>query len=267
MMHPRSTIQLLPDSYFASIFEPLRGLSVGLVDGYGNVGDRLIYRATRQLLDRFHIRWRKHYVMPTLLCRFFACPSHTKSRPDVLLLFGGGSMGSMYRREVALRRRALKSGIPSIVLPQSFMAPEDGPFQNVFIREEDSRRFCPRGTLVPDLALAFRYDRTVSPDGDCGVFLRRDIEARFARVPSLGDPARLADTVDKYLELAGKFGHVVTDRLHFAIAGLLNGRRVTLLPNTYHKNRSMWECWLKSLGCEWADTPAPFLPAKSSSSP
>jgi hypothetical protein len=50
------------------------------------------------------------------------------------------------------------------------------------------------------------------------------------------------------------FEHIVTDRLHFAIAGLMTGRDVSLLPNGYHKNRSMYETWLEDLGCHWLES-------------
>lgn len=46
----------------------------------------------------------------------------------------------------------------------------------------------------------------------------------------------------------------MTDRLHFAIAGLHAGRDVTLLANDYHKNKSMHETWLADLGCRFATT-------------
>jgi hypothetical protein len=34
------------------------------------------------------------------------------------------------------------------------------------------------------------------------------------------------------------------------------GCSVTLLPVAYHKNRAMYDEWLKPLGCKWADHPA-----------
>lgn len=46
----------------------------------------------------------------------------------------------------------------------------------------------------------------------------------------------------------------MTDRLHFAVAGLHAGREVTLVANDYHKNRSMHETWLAALGCRFAAT-------------
>ncbi|MEZ6066062.1 MAG: hypothetical protein R3B90_10215 [Planctomycetaceae bacterium] len=61
--------------------------------------------------------------------------------------------------------------------------------------------------------------------------------------------------MDEYLRLAGRYAQIITDRLHFAVCGLLCSRRVILCPNAYHKNLGMWETWLHRLGCEWAETP------------
>jgi exopolysaccharide biosynthesis predicted pyruvyltransferase EpsI len=51
----------------------------------------------------------------------------------------------------------------------------------------------------------------------------------------------------------------VTDRLHFAIAGLHAGREVTLVANDYHKNRAMHETWLSHFGCRFAPCVADAL--------
>jgi exopolysaccharide biosynthesis predicted pyruvyltransferase EpsI len=69
------------------------------------------------------------------------------------------------------------------------------------------------------------------------------------------DPVKLCRTPDEYLHLAARYESIVTDRLHFAICGLLLGRQVVLLPNSYHKNRSMYETWLRDLGCMFAPEP------------
>ena len=64
----------------------------------------------------------------------------------------------------------------------------------------------------------------------------------------------MALTPAAYLALAARHRRIVTDRLHFAVAGLHAGRDVTLVANDYHKNRSMHETWLAALGCRFAAT-------------
>lgn len=242
-------MRLLSLEHYEHVFAPLRGLRIGLVDGFGNTGDKLIYQATRQLLDAFEIDW------------IVQKPSD-QDRVDKLLLFGGGSMGSWYIRDVAIRRRALRRQIPAILLPQSFMRREDRAFEKVFVRERPSQRFCPHGVLAPDLALGYSYTPPSEPPlHERGIFLRTDREAKWPLKAllglhsNLGDPMKWCKTYTEYLALAAQYQHICTDRLHFAICGLLNGRSVTLLPGNWHKNRGIWELWLKDLGCQWADSP------------
>lgn len=235
-------MELLPASAFAVVFEPLIGKRIGWVRSIGNVGDRLIDWATQQLLDTFRIAWLS--VDPD-------APGH----PDVdeLIFSGGGSMGEYYRNNWQRRGAMLGLGLPVTILPQSFLSPEDRPYKRVYVRERASLFFRRDATLAPDLALGFRCPELKPPARGVGVFLRRDSE-RTSRVGWFHrDPARLCATPLEYLELAASHEHVVTDRLHFAICGLLAGRKTTLLANNYHKNRSMFETWLKGFGCQFAD--------------
>lgn len=251
-------MSLLPTGSFDQVFSPLRGKRVALIDGYGNLGDQLIYRATRQLLDAFGVAW--HAASPRRRWPDLSCIDEVLAAPDVelVLLFGGGNMGSPYVASRRIRQyaldRATRLKLPCIVLPQSFMAPEPGTFERVYVRERHSLRHCPEGILAPDLALGLDIE---PPNVECtasrGIFLRRDREA-FVQGDSDGDPAARCGTVEDYLRLAARHHHVITDRLHFAICALLCGCQTTLLPGSYHKNRGMWEAWLADLGCNWADS-------------
>lgn len=231
-------MRLLGPEHFAEIFEPLRGRSVGLVEAGGNAGDLMIHRATRQLCDHFGVRWTVW----------------DGAALDRLLIFGGGNMGSPYEEGRRIRRAAIESGIPCDQLPQSWMALEDSGCDRTFVREQESLELVSGGILAPDLALGMEFERPqVATTHGTEWFLRIDGESVFSHYPP-HDPTRYARTIADYLALAARFEHVVTDRLHFAIAALMAGRRVTLLPNSYHKNRSMWETWLERLGCEWRNT-------------
>jgi exopolysaccharide biosynthesis predicted pyruvyltransferase EpsI len=239
-------MRLLPSSEFAHVFVPLAGKKIGIVDGWGNVGDDLIYAATRQVMRDFGLSWVTFNPLADNADDF---------NLDVLLLFGGGSMGAkLARPAMVIRQAALDTGIPCVVLPQSFHAPEDLPYKRVYVREHASMAHCQGEVLAPDLALGFDFPEGLTPEKGTGVFLRVNGEPLFRR-DSRCDPANFCHTPGEYIQFASRFEHIVTDRLHFAIVGLGLGRRVTLLPVGYHKNRSMWETWLKDLGCEWADSP------------
>lgn len=234
--------RLLPLDAFAPIFEPLQGRRVGLVTPYGNVGDTLIGLATEQLLDEFKIDWGKWDE---------AHPNNESF--DELLFGGGGNMGTRYRNNWELRNRVFETGLPVTILPQSFNSEELRSYKKVWVRETVSKQYCPDSELAPDLALGLKLPLPPPPKRRLGIFLRKDRE-RSAGLPWLRrDPAKMCDLPSEYFNLAATYNRIITDRLHFAICGLLAGREVTLLPNDYHKNRAMHQTWLRSLGCQFAE--------------
>jgi exopolysaccharide biosynthesis predicted pyruvyltransferase EpsI len=232
-------MRLLPLQAFAEVFEPLQGKRIGFVRPLGNVGDELIHTATFQLLDAFGIDWK--IIDPA-----------GDADVEHIVFGGGGNMGTLYRNNWQLRSQVLRLGLPVTILPQSFTSQEDRPYARVYVRERASLKYAPQATLAPDLALGLDLAGRTAPSRGVGVFVRKDQERTVARPWLSRDPVRLCRTPLEYLRLAAAYRHVVTDRLHFAICGLLAGRRVTLLPNSYHKNRSMYETWLQGLGCEFA---------------
>ena len=238
-----SRARLLPLDAFAPVFEPLAGRRIGYVRPYGNVGDDLIEWATRQLFDEFAIDWQ-------------VCDPDVNGADDFdeLVFGGGGNMGARYRNNWELRGKVLALGLPVTILPQSFTSSEERPYRRVYVRERASMAFCPQGILAPDLALGLRHPVCRLPTRGLGVFLRRDPERAAGLRWFSRDPVRLCRSPQEYLDLAASYERIVTDRLHFAICGLLAGRDTTLLPNDYHKNTSMFETWLKSLGCRFASS-------------
>jgi exopolysaccharide biosynthesis predicted pyruvyltransferase EpsI len=232
-------MRLLPLEAFAAVFEPLVGKRIGFVRPRGNVGDLLIEMATFQLFGAFGIQWELQD--PAGPCN-----------ADELVFGGGGNMGTMYRDNWLLREEVLKLGPPVTILPQSFSSREDRPFKRVYVRERRSLAYCDHATLAPDLALGLDWENHIVPTRKIGVFLRRDCEGVQRRPWFTTDPVKVCDTPQQYLELAARHERIITDRLHFAICGLIVGRDTTLLPNSYHKNPGMYEAWLRPLGCRYA---------------
>jgi hypothetical protein len=237
---PTPRRRLLQADDFAHVFDPLVGQRVGYVRPIGNVGDDLIELSMMQLFAEYGTKWSLWQPNGSTI-------------HDVLVFGGGGNMGTRYMNNHSLRGEALASGLPLVILPQSFSTPEDRGFARVYVRERESLKMHPTGILAPDLALSLRWPEPPRPTRELGVFLRRDRE-RVGRKPLLArDPVRLCTTPAAYLALAADHRRIVTDRLHFAVAGLHAGRDVTLVANAYHKNRSMHETWLARLGCRFAD--------------
>jgi hypothetical protein len=164
--------------------------------------------------------------------------------------------GDYYAAPYRARQRIIGFDIPVTVFPQSFIQNREdlSPYKKIYVREKASLGLNRYFDLAPDMALGYTGPiPEVKPACTTGIFLRCDAEQLFqGHELSLGDPARLSATVDELFDLACRFEHIVTDRLHFGIAGLLAGREVTLLPNSYFKNRSFYQTWLKKI-CQWRE--------------
>ena len=232
---------LLGADAFEHVMARLVGSRVGYVQPVGHVGDALIELAMKQLFAEFGIRWLQLDL-------------DDPAEVDVVVFGGGGSMGRRSTENHTLRTRALGLGMPVVILPQSFTDREDRPFASVFVREQASLGLRTDGVLAPDLALGLVWPAAGPPVQDLGILMRRDHERRGRLLQLARDPAALCNTPVETLALAARYRRIITDRLHFAIAGLHAGREVTLLPNNYHKNRSMHETWLAGLGCHFAES-------------
>lgn len=230
----------IPASWFSHVFEPLRGKQIGFVRPLGNVGDLLIEQATVQLFDHFQIHWR------------YWSPNQPLDNVQELVFGGGGNMGETYHSNWELRGACLETGLPVTILPQSFLGFENRPFHRVYVRENASFKFAPNANLAPDLALGLILDTASPAVESLGIFLRTDQEAHAAAPWYSQDPVKLVRTPAEYLRLASRYEILITNRLHMAVAGILQDRNVILLPNSYHKNSSLYETWLSDLGCDFA---------------
>lgn len=72
------------------------------------------------------------------------------------------------------------------------------------------------------------------------------------------DPATYAISFRHWLRIHAQATSITSNRLHSAILGSLLGKPVTLLPGSYHKNRSVWEHSLRQRGVNWSDGFAPI---------
>lgn len=91
---------------------------------------------------------------------------------------------------------------------------------------------------------------------------RRDDEMPRQETPTdtvCLDPAYFARSLRHWVRLHAFATDISSNRLHSAIAGTILGKRVTLGPGSYHKNRSIWEYSLRRRGVEWCDDATSFL--------
>tara|TARA_R110002110_G_scaffold4557_2_gene23100 strand:+ start:2053 stop:2814 length:762 start_codon:yes stop_codon:yes gene_type:complete len=236
-------MRLINLSQFEPIFEPLSGLTVGIVDGVGNVGDQLLYLTVRQLCKEFNV---EYFTVNALA-------EDPIPRCDKLLLFGGGNIG--HPPAAAIRKKAFKSGIPCWLLPQSVVRHEDLECEKMFFRESVSRDIIGDGEIAPDLALGFNFPESGMSKVGSEIFLRRKGGSihHHVRIEMKVDPAMFLHTPEDYWNFADMFEKITTDRLHLAICSLAMKTKTTLLPVNYHKNKAMFKEWLEPLGCLWKD--------------
>ena len=243
---------LLSSTAFEEIFIPLIERQAGYLQLAGNVGDRLIQSGAHALFNHFKIDY-------TEITSQQVFNQDLPNKIEVIVVSGGGNLGRFYPDCYRLRQASLHCGLPVILLPQSFASFDEdlSAFKTGYVRETASLSVDSRFQLMPDLAL-FAPDTNAlqAPTYPVGIFLREDKESLFSdRELSIIDPVRNNYQPNDYIEFASRFEHVITDRLHFAIAALIAGRQVTLLPNTNGKNAAMFHTWLADLGCQWQPCP------------
>ena len=238
---------LLPLDSFSFIPNTFSGKVVGyaFAPHWNNAGDWMIDHGTRRLFREFGIAL-VNYTGPETKC-------------DIIAWAGGGNMGYLSGIEsgcAKVRQQLFEDNPnrPIAILPQSYSTVDTFPAFRVFVRDKDSLQFAPDGaSLAPDLAFACIHESPL-PDTTRteGIFLRDDLESVFPD-EAKNDPIAQCKTPKEYICLASRYQTVITDRLHFATAALMANRTAVLLPNRYHKNRSMYETWLRDMGCHWRD--------------
>jgi len=237
-------MRLLDIKNYDAVFDPLRGKTVAIIDGFGNVGDDLLYLATRKFCEHYQI---EHITVNILADD--PIPSC-----DKILLFAGGNIGM--RKCTAIRKKVFEStDIPCWLLPQSVMIKEELRCEKIFLRETVSREVMGYGEIAPDLALGFDFPENLGDKTyNNGLFLRKNPTVfRHVETSLRYDPAIYCYTPEQYWQFANKYRKIQTDRLHFAICALAMSVETTLLPVHYHKNKAMFDEWLEKLGCYWSD--------------
>jgi exopolysaccharide biosynthesis predicted pyruvyltransferase EpsI len=67
------------------------------------------------------------------------------------------------------------------------------------------------------------------------------------------DPIDVSSSFEEWLLFHRRAKTIITNRTHSTILGTVLGIPTVMLPNSYHKNRSVWEFSLRERGVEWRD--------------
>jgi exopolysaccharide biosynthesis predicted pyruvyltransferase EpsI len=238
---------IITDLAYVDLINEVRGYTVLLHKPYGNIGDALLIEATKQMFSRHFV---KYYECDP---KNYAQILNEHSDINMIVYGPGGNVSGRYNTgETVTQLFALakRKKIRYVCFPQSVenWTPELLLFDKIYVRDKTSLKIASFAgacaSLCPDIGLNFRI-RFLIPSftEDHGFFPRQDAEKLEWR-KEYNDPTEGVGTVKEYILKAAKYRRITTDRLHFAIAGILVGRDVTLVRNDYHKNESIWNSYL-----------------------
>lgn len=214
----------------------------------GNYGDSLIWHGTKILLSSLNIS--EHYV-----------DISSSQYSNVLFIDGGGNLVDYYSdvKEFLLKKPALYDKI--IILPHTIFGEKQIEALNnvssdltVFCREKVSAEFLEdkfhRGEIYlwHDCAFYNKFSPISSGKGILNAF-RSDRESILQTLPRLNIDISYngyaTKPLNELIEVLQKYEQINTDRLHIAIAATLLGKHVRLFPNSYYKNRAVFDYSLR----------------------
>ena len=240
----------------------------------GNAGDSMIAYGTFQVFDSMNLNWR---IVKREKHNDYYCWPRFK---DKLLFYGGG--GNLVGMYGACRNFLIKNKDKNeiVVLPHT-VANEDslikglGKNIKIICREETSYKYVrelmnhkENALLLDDMAFHIKgIEKYKSREGK-GVLncFRADKEASDIKIPADNfdvssslkfkswkhDQKNPQVDVDimKQVSLSvfdylSRFSVINTNRAHMAIGGSLLNRKVNMFPNSYYKNRAIYDYSLK----------------------
>ena len=229
--------------------EKYRNTKVDFYRFPGNYGDSLIWHGTKILLSELNIS--EHYV-----------EIDSPKNNETLFIDGGGNFVDYYSdiRDFLTKKHDLYREI--VILPHTIFGDKQIDVLNnlsgditVFCREKVSFNFVKQNFLKGNVYLwhdcAFRNDFQKSPDGE-GVLdaFRRDKESILDSLPNANNDLSCngyaTKPLDELVNFLKQYKEINTDRLHLAICATLLGKEVNLFPNSYYKNKAVFDYSLKN---------------------
>lgn len=228
--------------------EKYRNKAVDFYRFPGNYGDSLIWHGTKILLNDLNIN--ENYVEIS-----------SPKQNNVLLVDGGGNFVDYYSdvRDFLIKKADLYDEI--IILPHTIFGDKQIEVLNsisgsitVFCREKLSYNFLQEKFKNGNVYLwhdcAFYNTFKKIPDG-LGILnvFRKDKESVVNNIPKDNDDLSYngyaTKPLDELINIIKKYKEIHTDRLHIAICGALLGKEVKLFPNSYYKNKAVFDYSLK----------------------
>ena len=215
----------------------------------GNYGDSLIWHGTKILLQELNIT--ENYV---------EIDSHKNN--DILFIDGGGNFVDYYSdvRNFLIKHHILYKEI--IILPHTIFGDKQIDTLNnlsgivtVFCREKVSFEFVKKNFLKGNVYLwhdcAFYNHFSEIPIGE-GILnaFREDKESILDNIPDFNNDLSYngyaTKPLDEFIDSLKCYEEINTDRLHIAICAALLDKKVNFFPNSYYKNKAVFDYSLRS---------------------
>jgi exopolysaccharide biosynthesis predicted pyruvyltransferase EpsI len=255
-----------------------------LVRPGGNFGDQLIYIGMSRIVRDLNINSRE--ISFEEFSKVETLPPDT-----VVYVHGGGGYvpwwsGKAYKaveHALSIKPTTLIVGPTTLHSDESYIAKvfdgfrsglEHVPDVHFFLRDKASfqllKRLNPAGiqididddtaissTRADILAHAGMTEQDVIRRRYALFAIRQDAESpdtsKLSPLKCPIDPVNYARSMKEWVLLHACAGSITTNRLHSAIGGMILGIPTTLLPNGYHKNRSVWEYSLSRRNVQWQE--------------
>lgn len=267
--------KLLASQKVLTLFNQFKNHPFIFVEPGGNFGDELIWKGAYKLAKQAKLNY-KIYDHNT----FMNMPI---KNDDVIYIFGSGGFNSIWTGTPfqELRKAVTRTGGITIVGPSTVSEEIDFLRENFsilntcstdnkiyfFAREMKSYEIFKK--LLPSwIELDHDHDTAFNLETQ-DIYshplarkynyyaIREDRELqnfkKFNPFILWEDPTKLAKTFDDWVKIHANARKIITNRTHSTILASILGKKVTMLPNSYHKNRSIWEYSLSSQGVLWAD--------------
>jgi exopolysaccharide biosynthesis predicted pyruvyltransferase EpsI len=225
----------------------------------GNAGDSMIAFATLKLFEDLGLD--------------FSIDKFNKKYDGDVLVYGGG--GNLTDKYDSLRNFLWKNYRKNeiLILPHTIchctpLLKALGPNVKIIAREKVSFNYIKTHMKHPENALlsddmAFHIDnldayKNQPHIGTCNAFRldaektnikipepNKDVSTNFSRGQNTQNKDHIAISTDNMFSYLCKFTEINTNRLHVSIAGALLGRKVNLYPNSYYKNKAVFDFSMK----------------------
>ncbi len=214
----------------------------------GNYGDSLIWHGSQILLASLNI-------LPNEV------NERSSQNNNILFIDGGGNLVDYYSdvKKFLLNKSQVYKEI--VILPHTIFGESQLSILasiaskiTVFCRERVSAQLVSRRLtdgqvfLWHDCAFYNRFNRVLTGRGVLSAF-RQDGESLLRILPKdnidVSAHAYATKPLDELIATLQRYKGVKTDRLHVAICATLLGKEVTLFPNSYYKNKAVFDYSLK----------------------